>query len=133
MKRFAFAAVAAATLLMAGGVSAREIAYCTPGFNIEEIAGDKAVCVKTEQTWVNKGPRHCLAGGHIINGDEAGDGGDKCTGTGVGSLVSGPAILCEIDPAYGPGYRTRMVRGDRDQCQKQETQKTYGNILTRTE
>lgn len=131
MRHYVFAAIVM-TLLM-GGASAKEVAFCDSGFDIQKISGDRAVCSKSTQVWVNKGGRHCLAGGHIINGDEAADGGDKCTGTGVGSLVSGPAILCEIDPAYGLGFRTVNIRGGRDECQKQETQTTTGNIRTRVE
>ena len=130
MKLYVLTAIAA--VLMIGGASAHEVAYCDPGFNIKVGPGDKAACAKVTQEWVNKGQRSCLAGGHIVN-DEAGDGGDKCSGTGIGSLVSGPAVLCEIDPKYGSGYRTKLVVGGRDECQRQEQKTAYGDVKTRQE
>ena len=117
--------------MMVGGADAREVAFCDPGFDIKEISRDRAVCKKSEQVWVDKGPRNCAFGGHRVSDEFQPNGGDKCTGD--GSLVSGPAIECAIDPAYGPGHRTNNVRGARDRCEKQETRRTSGNIKTRNE
>jgi hypothetical protein len=124
---------AGVVLMLVGGAQAREVAFCDAGFDITKVSGDKAVCQKVVREWVSKGSRSCIAGGHIVNGDEASDGGDKCTGNGIGSLVSGPAVLCEIDPRYGAGYRTRLVRDGRDECQRQEEKTSYGDIKTRVE
>ena len=132
MKSYFFAALAAVLMLCGGGANAREVAFCTPGFDIQKVSGDRAVCAKTETAWVNKGTRHCLAGGHLIS-EEASNGGDKCSGTGLGSMVSGPAIACEIDLAYGPGHRTVNIRNGRDECQKEESRTVFGNIQTRSE
>jgi hypothetical protein len=82
---------------------------------------------------VDVGRRNCALNG-IRTSDEANDGGDKCKGRDpITAMVSGPALLCEVDPAYGPGFRTRMVRNGADQCQRQQRVVEFGDINTRAE
>ncbi len=132
MKRYVFTAIAAA--LMIGGASAHEVAYCDAGFDIKVGPGDKAACAKNVTEWVVQGPRHCMGDGIRVN-DEAADFGDKCKSPNpLLSAVSGPALDCALDPAYGIGAtRIKFVQNGRDQCEKRETRLTYGNIRTRQE
>lgn len=132
MKSYFFAALAAVLMLCGGGASAREVAFCTAGFDIQKVSGDRAVCAKTETVSVKKGMRNCAFGGHRTS-DETSNGGDKCTGDGPGSLVSGPAIDCAIDPAYGLGHFIVHIRGGRDECHKNESRTVFGDIRTKTE
>ena len=126
MKRYAFAALAAA--LMIGAASAREVAYCDSGFDIQAVSGDKAVCQKKEKFWDDVGNRACppLSAYHASK-SEANDGGDLCYG-GPGDTVAVPAILCAL-----PGQRTHLVRGGRDKCQVEKERTVFGNIKTRQE
>jgi len=125
MKRYLIAA--AATLILAGNASAREVAYCDAGFDIQAVSGDKAVCQKKEKFWDDVGSRACPPGSNYRAGkSEANDGGDLCYG-GPGEMVAVPAILCM------PGQRTHLVREGRDKCQVEKERTVFGNIKTRNE
>jgi len=104
MNRFAFALIASVVLM--SSASAREVAFCTSGFNIQVVTGDKAVCAKTETVADDVGPRKCGPGGNRVAA-EAGDGGDLCQGTGVASLAALPALDCKL--SYGADARNRLV------------------------
>ena len=125
MKRYAFAAIAA--VLLMGGASAREVAYCDSGFDIQTVSGDKAVCQKKEKFWDDVGNRACPPlSSYSAGKSEATDGGDLCYG-GPNQMVAVPAILC------APGQRTHLVRNGRDQCQSEKERTIFGNIKTRNE
>ena len=132
MKRYVFTVIAAT--LMFGAASAREVAYCDSGFNIKLESGDKASCAKTVTDWVVQGPRHCIGDGIRVS-DEANDFGDKCKSpNALLSAISGPALDCALDPAYGIGAtRNKFVQNGRDQCEKWETRTVYGDVKTRQE
>ena len=121
-----------ANLLAVAPAQAREVAVCTSGFSIA-TTGNKAFCQRTEESWVTVGNRHCALNGIRVS-DEANDGGDKCKGRDpLTAMVSGPALLCELDPAYGPGHRTNMVRNGVDTCQRKQRVTEFGDIATRNE
>ena len=125
MKRYAFAAIAA--VLMIGGASAREVAFCGAGFDIQKVSGDKAVCQKTEKFWDNVGNRACPPlTTYSASKTEANDGGDLCYDNAT-SMIAVPAILCL------PGQRTDINRGARDKCQVERERTVFGNITTRQE
>lgn len=129
MNRYLLTAVVA--LMLAGGASAREVAYCDAGFDIQKVSGDKAVCAKQETAWVTIGPRKCMGDGVRVS-DEAADGGDKCKApSGPLSAISGPAEECFI--SYGIGARLSLVRNGRDNCEKEQTRTIFGNIKTKQE
>lgn len=130
MKRYALAAITA--VLLIGGASAREVAYCDPGFDIQKVSGDKAVCQKTETYNDDIGPRHCLVGMNYT-GKEANNGGDLCDLAG-GALGAQVAVMCEIDPGYlGRGAKTVFVSGGRDRCVVEKTRPAFGNVKTKFE
>lgn len=132
MKLYLLAAIAAFSLFST--TQAREVAYCTSGFDIQAISGDKAVCQKRESAEVRLGNRNCPPlSSYRSNNDEANDGGDKCV-TGPGGLADVPAVLCEIDGSFvGQGAKTKLVRGGRDYCYKMEQRTVFGDIKTRDE
>ncbi len=131
MKRYVFAAITA--VLMIGGASAREVAYCDPSFNIQAVSGDKAVCQKQETYKDDIGPRNCPPLTNYTGNQNNNDGGDLCDAAG-GVLGAPPAILCEIDPAYvGRGAKTDMNKGARDRCYVNKQRTIFGNIKTRQE
>jgi hypothetical protein len=121
-------------MFLAGGAQAREVAYCTAGFDIQVVSGDKAVCQKRENAEVRLGNRNCPPlSSYRSNNDEANDGGDKCV-TGPGGLADVPAVLCEVDPTFfGQGAKTKNVRNGRDYCYKTEARTVYGDVRTRME
>ena len=141
MKRYLLATIAAFSVLGAAQANPREVASCDAGFDIEKIAGDKAVCVKrTNESYRDYlGNRNCptvLGVGSRYSGNEnPNDGGDLCDTAGGAAAV--PAILCNVDPSYlGKGdVRTDMNRGARDRCyvNKTRTNTSYGDIKTRME
>lgn len=133
IKSLAVASFSLLTMVGAQAAETHDVAVCASGFNITLGPGDKATCTKKVTEWVSIGTRKCLVGGHLTStSDEAADGGDKCTGNGVGSLVSGPAVLCEISYP-GQNIRTNINRNARDQCERKETTTVYGNITIRQE
>ncbi len=123
MKRFVFATLAA--VVMIGGASAREVAFCDGGYDLALIPGDKAVCQKKAKEWVFHSNRLCTPGMNYKPGKEADDGGDMCTG--AGGVVDLPALPC------GLGERTVLKRNDRDVCQKEKEVTSFGNVRTRQE
>ena len=136
----AIATVAAFGSLAGGGLmtptpaqaTEREVAFCQSGFSIA-TGNNKAFCTRTTNLWVDVGRRNCALNG-VRTSDEAQDGGDKCKGRDpITAMVSGPALLCEVDPAYGPAFRTRMVHNGADQCQRQQRVVEFGDINTRAE
>lgn len=134
IKSLAIAAVSLLTMAGAHAAERHDVATCGAGFNITLGPGDKATCTKTVTEWVSIGTRKCVnvgLGGRLTN-DEATDGGDKCTGNGVGSLVSGPAVLCEVSYP-GQEVRTHIVPNGRDQCERKERNTVYGDIVIRQE
>jgi hypothetical protein len=116
------------TLVMMSGANAREVAFCTPGFNVQTVSGDKAVCAKTEVALADVGPRKCLTDGHRTS--ELLDGGDLCQGAGFGGLP-GPALDCKL--SYGPDAQNKLVKGGLDRCEKNLRRTVFGNISTRSE
>jgi hypothetical protein len=132
---FALATLAALTL--AGSAHAdnnHAVARCAPGFNITLGPGDQATCTRTVTEWVSIGVRKCVnfgLGGRLTR-EETSDGDDKCTGDGVGSLVSGPAVRCELSHV-GQDVRTNVIKGGRDQCEKRERRSVFGAIIVRQE
>jgi hypothetical protein len=131
MKRYAFAAITA--VLMIGGASAREVAFCDPGYDIQKVSGDKAVCQKMVTVRDDIGPRHCPPLTNYTGNQNNNDGGDLCDAAG-GVLGAPPAILCEIDPAYaGRGAKTDMIKNARDRCYVNVQRPDFGNVKTRQE
>lgn len=126
MKRYAFTVIAAS--LMLGAASAREVAFCDPGFDIQAVSGDKAVCQKKEKFWDDVSNRACPGPTtYSASKTEANDGGDLCYDNASG-MIAVPAILCLL-----PGQRTDIRRGARDKCQVEKERTVFGNIKTRTE
>ena len=125
MKRYVFTVIAAT--LMFGAASAREVAYCDSGFDIQAVSGDKAVCQKKEKFWDNVGTRLCPPlTTYSASKTEANDGGDLCYDNSTG-MIAVPAILCPL------GQRTDINRGARDRCQVEKERTIFGNIKTRQE
>ena len=126
MKRYVFTVIAAT--LMFGAASAREVAYCDSGFDIQAVSGDKAVCQKKERFWDDVGNRACPPLYSYSPGktEAPNDGGDLCYDN-VAGITALPAILCL------PGQRTHIVRGGRDKCQVEKERTIFGNIKTRQE
>jgi hypothetical protein len=128
MNRFAFALIASVVLM--NTASAREVAFCTPGFNIQVVAGDKAVCTKTATVVDDVGPRKCQGDGRRLSDGDLNDGGDMCKGSGFGGLP-GPARDCKLD--YGLDARNNLVQGGPDRCVKTVRRTVAGDIATRQE
>ncbi len=131
MKRFALIAIGA--LLLVGGAQAREVAFCDPGFDIQKISGDRAVCVKDETYRDYIGNRNCPPGTNYTGNENPADGGDLCNA--LGGVAAVPAALCNVDPTYlGRGdVKTDMNRGARDRCYVNKTRPVPGAIRTRNE
>ncbi len=129
MKRALGAALFASLLAFSANAS-REVAYCDPGFDIQKVSGDKAVCAKSESYRDYVGNRNCVPGTNYT-GKEANDGGDLCDAAG-GALGAQPAVLCEIDPTRS-GSKTEMIKGGRDRCYVTKTRTVFGNVKTRME
>lgn len=127
MKRYVFTVIAAT--LVFGAASAREVAYCDSGFNIQAVSGDKAVCQKKEKFWDDVGNRACppLYTYSASKTEAPGDGGDLCYDN-VAGITALPALLCVL-----PGQRTDIRRGARDKCQVEKERTVPGNIKTRNE
>lgn len=117
-----------ATLALMNGASAREVAFCGSGFNIQTVTGDKAVCAKTETALADVGPRKCSGDGRRTF--DLNDGGDMCQGEGFGGLP-GPALDCKL--TYGIDARNKLVHGGVDRCEKNVRRTVFGDIATRTE
>ena len=125
MNHYVFTVIVAT--LMFGAASAREVAYCDSGFDIQAVSGDKAVCQKKEKFWDNVGTRICPPlTTYSSSKTEANDGGDLCYDNPT-SMIAVPALLC------APGQRTDINRGGRDRCQVEKERTIFGNIKTRTE
>lgn len=128
MNRFAFALIASVVLM--NTASAREIAFCTPSFDMQIIPGDKAVCAKTDTVLDVVGPRKCAGDGKRIADGDLNDGGDMCKGSGFGGLP-GFALDCKL--SYGPDARNDLIKGAPDRCVKSTRRTLFGNIETRIE
>lgn len=128
MKRIVFAFITSIVLM--SGANASEVAFCTPGFNIQVMAGDKAACTKTATVADDVGPRRCNGDGKRVAA-EAADGGDLCQGSGIASLAALPALDCKL--SYGLDARNNLERNAPDRCVKTVRRTVFGDIATRTE
>lgn len=129
MNRFTFALIASIVLM--NNAQAREVAFCTPGFNIQTVTGNKAVCAKTETAVDDIGSRKCGPGGTRIAAENPADGGDLCQGTGLAALAPLPALDCKL--SYGVDARNKLVRNGADRCEKNIRRTVFGDIATRSE
>ena len=127
MKQIVLAFIA--TLVLMSGASAREVAFCTPGFDMQILPGAKAECAKTAVALTDIGPRKCLTDGHRTP-TELLDGGDLCQGAGFAG-IPGPALDCKL--SYGVDAQNKLIKGGQDRCEKNVRRTVLGDIATRNE